>query len=82
MRTGELECFHGQGHSAGVHGCDGCCTKLFNYLLDSIKAEAREVERERCTEIMDKLTGHYAQTHYVGKVCKTCDIFAAIYEGS
>ena len=40
MRTGELECFHGQGHSAGVHGCDGCCTKLFNYLLDSIKAKA------------------------------------------
>ena len=42
MRAGELDCIHGVGHSAGVHGCDGCCTKLFNYLLDSIKAEAWE----------------------------------------
>ena len=25
MRPYELECVHGVGHSAGVHGCDGCC---------------------------------------------------------
>lgn len=49
MREGELECFHGQGHSAGVHGCDGCCTKLFDYLLDSIKAEAWEEGYESVT---------------------------------
>ena len=28
MRQGELECIHGVGHSAGIHGCDGCCTPL------------------------------------------------------
>lgn len=28
MRTGELDCIHGVGHSAGVHGCDGCCIPL------------------------------------------------------
>lgn len=28
MRTGELDCIHGVGHSAGIHGCDGCCIKL------------------------------------------------------
>lgn len=28
MRTGELDCIHGVGHSAGIHGCDGCCIPL------------------------------------------------------
>ena len=28
MRNGELDCIHGVGHSAGIHGCDGCCIKL------------------------------------------------------
>lgn len=36
MRAGELECLHGVGHSAGVHGCDGCCTPL----VRKAKAEA------------------------------------------
>ena len=36
MRAGELECLHGIGHSAGVHGCDGCCTQL----VHKAKAEA------------------------------------------
>ncbi len=38
MRAGELECLHGVGHSAGVHGCDGCC----NPLVRKAKAEAWE----------------------------------------
>ena len=28
MREYELECIHGIGHSAGIHGCDGCCLAL------------------------------------------------------
>ncbi len=36
MRQGELDCIHGVGHSAGIHGCDGCCIIL---LLEA-KAEA------------------------------------------
>ena len=38
MRVGELECVHGVGHSAGVHGCDGCCTPI----VRKAKAEAWE----------------------------------------
>ena len=38
MRVGELECLHGVGHSAGVHGCDGCCTPI----IRNAKAEAWE----------------------------------------
>ncbi len=38
MRQGELECLHGVGHSAGVHGCDGCCIPL----VRKAKAEAWE----------------------------------------
>ena len=36
MRTGELDCTHGVGHSAGIHGCDGCCTPL----VQQARAEA------------------------------------------
>lgn len=36
MRQGELDCIHGVGHSAGVHGCDGCCIPL----VQQARAEA------------------------------------------
>ena len=39
MRTYELTCFHGIGHSAGIHGCDGCCNLLVGPATD------RELER-------------------------------------
>lgn len=29
VRTDELECCHGVGHQSDVHGCDGCCQKIF-----------------------------------------------------
>ena len=38
MRTGELDCIHGVGHSAGIHGCDGCCIPL----VQQARAEAWE----------------------------------------
>lgn len=38
MRQGELDCIHGVGHSAGIHGCDGCCTPL----VLAVKVEAWE----------------------------------------
>lgn len=38
MRQGELDCIHGVGHSAGIHGCDGCCTPL----VLSVKVQAWE----------------------------------------
>ena len=53
-------------------------TKSFDAWLEGVK----EDERERCTEVMDRKTGHYAQTHYAGKVCRTCDIFQEIYKDS
>ena len=28
MKDYELECVHAIGHSAGIHGCDGCCLPL------------------------------------------------------
>lgn len=30
----ELICPHRIGHDEGVHGCDGCCSKVFNYERD------------------------------------------------
>lgn len=27
----EYSCPHGVGHSAGVHGCDGCCSSVPNF---------------------------------------------------
>lgn len=35
-------------------------------------------ERERATEIINKLTGHRSQTHYEGKDCTVCEIIAEI----
>jgi hypothetical protein len=35
MRDYELECVHGIGHSAGLHGCDGCCLPLTKAASDT-----------------------------------------------
>lgn len=41
MREYELDCIHGIGHSAGLHGCDGCCLRLAEQLSDrEIRAQA------------------------------------------
>ena len=41
MREYELDCIHGVGHSAGLHGCDGCCLKLAESFTDrEIRAQA------------------------------------------
>ncbi len=41
MREHELDCIHGIGHSAGLHGCDGCCLSLAEVLTDrEIRAQA------------------------------------------
>lgn len=41
MRDYELECLHGIGHSAGIHGCDGCCLALTKGATDKeIRAQA------------------------------------------
>jgi uncharacterized alpha/beta hydrolase family protein len=41
MREYELDCIHGVGHSAGLHGCDGCCLKLTEAFTDrEIRAQA------------------------------------------
>ena len=33
-------CPHGIGHEDGIHGCDGCCTGLYNH-----DEKKREVQR-------------------------------------
>jgi hypothetical protein len=32
----ELTCVHGIGHSADVHGCDGCCHELFKTQIEYV----------------------------------------------
>lgn len=48
LRSYELECIHGVGHSGGVHGCDGCC--------GLIAAPAEQSERDRIkANILDRV---------------------------
>lgn len=49
MRSYELECVHGVGHSGGVHGCDGCC--------GLIGEPVRESERERIIKLLEDNQG-------------------------
>ena len=39
MRSYELECTHGVGHSPATHGCDGCCEALI------MKGRDQELDR-------------------------------------
>lgn len=41
----EANCPHGVGHSAGVHGCDGCCSAVAKQLKKAAKPAARRGKR-------------------------------------
>lgn len=32
----DLTCEHGVGHSASVHGCDGCCQQFYDQAADQL----------------------------------------------
>ena len=51
MRSYELSCVHGIGHSGGVHGCDGCCALIAG------PAEQRAIKR-----IVDKIREVYVDS--------------------
>lgn len=50
MRSSELECIHGVGHSGNVHGCDGCCA--------IIAIPAMEKHEQRMLEVFDEVIDH------------------------
>lgn len=72
MRNGELECAHGVGHSASVHGCDGCCFEIVR--------EVKEQERERLIKLVHEETRHNGSTHYEGMNCFICHILRIMRE--
>lgn len=36
-QPGEVNCIHGVGHKADIHGCDGCCSKGLAALIKGEK---------------------------------------------
>jgi hypothetical protein len=54
MRSGELDCIHGIGHSANNHGCDGCCFVLGVYererIIKLLEAEIKRVSTPMLVE--------------------------------
>lgn len=67
-RPHELECIHGVGHQADVHGCDGCCGLVFGssagweepvakfnkgYYRRQGKKEGIALERERIIKLLE-----------------------------
>ena len=51
MRSFELDCFHGIGHSSALHTCDGCCHL---WLIEP----AVEAEQERIVNLLEEHLGN------------------------
>lgn len=51
MRTYELTCVHGIGHSGGIHGCDGCCALLTTPAIESFKRRTIDRINEQVSDL-------------------------------
>lgn len=49
MRPAELTCQHGVGHSAEIHGCDGCCSVM----VKTVKMTRDELRAKLEAELFD-----------------------------
>ena len=52
MRTYELGCVHGVGHSSGIHGCDGCCGMISLPARESEKQAILDYLNERLEDLL------------------------------
>jgi hypothetical protein len=59
MRPNELFCQHHVGHSAGVHGCDGCC--------GSLVMAAEDRTRAKIIQLLEQVS-HFADTAEIKRI--------------
>jgi hypothetical protein len=53
VRAHELACSHGIGHQTGVHGCDGCCGRVFGGLVDQERERILAMKKEIINCVID-----------------------------